>query len=1489
MPGRIFILIFLCINCFCTKGKAQSGCITSTGAIYGSPTSNERGKTLAATPGNDGFYVGGSKEDSVIILKVDLLGSVEWARTFDIVPNEEEHVVSIIVDSDGMLALAGIAGDQGSGGTVFMFRYNPGTNQILWAKEYLSSPTNYCFSMIQMGGGGNYLMSNNPHPNASNIDGELLAINKNTGALIPAFAKNYNLGSAEEYFDLVYYSNFLYGVGRYTDGMSTGDMRHTIAKLDAGNGNVIWAKMGHVPANLNARLYGIDLVIDQDEIYSLEVGDPTGTSTTVTKLYIQKTDLDGSLIWLRQYDLPGQNDWGYEMIKSNNGFVILAIKQAVPRELVLFKIDPSGTVLWGKTYQFSPIISSVVGDRGVSQLIEVGGKLVFTAVGTNPSGFTDMIIVRTDLNGDVDIPCVGTTPISIPEIVVSSPTFYSVTPTVFTVNPGVNAQSPEVIESNIMPRQECIITDTLLSFISVTICEGDQYEGYAVQGMYEDYFTTSEGCDSIRTLTLTVQAPASTSEQVSICLGESYQGYTSEGTYVNTFQNSLGCDSMHTIVLTVTPLTTNLDIVICEGEQFEGYTISGFYTDTLQSFNNSCDTIQYLDLTVQPSDETFLSVTICNGDTYEGYASEGIYTDVFSNVLGCDSIRTLDLEIADDIFTQEDIVICLGASYQGYSLPGIYVQTFQSILGCDSIHTLILDVVPLEVNLFIHICDGEQYEGYSNTGFYIDTLQGPINDCDTIRYLDLTVADGDATTVNIDICSGNNYEGYTASGQYIDFFTNVLGCDSIRTLNLVVTDEIHTEINIEICPGSSYEGYSNAGTYMDVFTTMFGCDSIRTLNLTIGVPEINIDVSICAGGQFEAYTEAGDYTDLIPGVNGACDTLRHLSLSVEPPSLSFIDATICQGENFLGYNATGFYLDTLQTFAGCDSIRSINLMVINASSSVVNVTICPGEMYENYTNPGMYLDTLLSSLGCDSIRTLNLAVGMPQTSLDVSICSGGQFEQYTQPGTYIDTLPGIPGTCDTIRLLHLSVDLPVQAMISRSICDGQIFLGYSTTGIFTDTLQTSNGCDSIRILNLTVSNAIIQNESVGICSGSVYEGYTEPGIYTDTFISAFGCDSIRILNLFWQDPEKHVDVSICQGEMFETYTAAGSYIDTIKGLMNSCDTIRYLNISIMPAIQTILNQTICQGDIFLGYTMTGIYADTFQTADGCDSIRILNLTVTDLFITDVNVQICLGDEYQGHSMAGIYFDTLQSVSACDSIIALHIDVFVNEKMLQVEICSGQSYENYFDPGIYIDTLPGIISACDTIRHLQLSVLPAVTTSFAKTICAGDNFNGHTLSGIYTDTLLSMQGCDSLLMTDLTVLDQISSHIQSSICEDLFSGHTLPGTYIDTLISYRGCDSIRTLELHDGSKYIPNVFSPNDDGINDVFEVIQSSDHALDLKYFGIFDRFGDLTYETTTWPVRWNGKRKNGEPYNPGVFAYVFIYVCGDEKITETGDITIVK
>jgi gliding motility-associated-like protein len=134
-----------------------------------------------------------------------------------------------------------------------------------------------------------------------------------------------------------------------------------------------------------------------------------------------------------------------------------------------------------------------------------------------------------------------------------------------------------------------------------------------------------------------------------------------------------------------------------------------------------------------------------------------------------------------------------------------------------------------------------------------------------------------------------------------------------------------------------------------------------------------------------------------------------------------------------------------------------------------------------------------------------------------------------------------------------------------------------------------------------------------------------------------------------------------------------------------------------------------------------------------------------------------------------------------------------------------------------------------------------------------------------------------------------SDIHADYCEGYKYGYNAAGIYVDTLTSFYGCDSIRTLYLEASAFYIPNVFSPNDDGLNDVFEIISTSSDGPGLEYFAIFDRYGNMAYETNRWPVHWSGKGKGGLFYNPGVYTYVLKHNCEGENQVITGDITLIR
>jgi gliding motility-associated-like protein len=94
-------------------------------------------------------------------------------------------------------------------------------------------------------------------------------------------------------------------------------------------------------------------------------------------------------------------------------------------------------------------------------------------------------------------------------------------------------------------------------------------------------------------------------------------------------------------------------------------------------------------------------------------------------------------------------------------------------------------------------------------------------------------------------------------------------------------------------------------------------------------------------------------------------------------------------------------------------------------------------------------------------------------------------------------------------------------------------------------------------------------------------------------------------------------------------------------------------------------------------------------------------------------------------------------------------------------------------------------------------------------------------------------------------------------------------YILTVIDQNGCENSDTVRvILDGALYVPNAFTPNGDGINDVFVI-----RGVDIKDFQlfIFDRWGLLLFETDNYNDHWDGTYK-GEPVQLDTYVWKINY-----------------
>ena len=81
-------------------------------------------------------------------------------------------------------------------------------------------------------------------------------------------------------------------------------------------------------------------------------------------------------------------------------------------------------------------------------------------------------------------------------------------------------------------------------------------------------------------------------------------------------------------------------------------------------------------------------------------------------------------------------------------------------------------------------------------------------------------------------------------------------------------------------------------------------------------------------------------------------------------------------------------------------------------------------------------------------------------------------------------------------------------------------------------------------------------------------------------------------------------------------------------------------------------------------------------------------------------------------------------------------------------------------------------------------------------------------------------------------------------------------------------------------YVPNAFTPNNDGRNDVFFV--EARGQIDLFSLKIFDRWGGLVFETTDINEPWVGNKMGGDYYlNTEVFNYILEYEAWGPQLEE--------
>ena len=720
---------------------------------------------------------------------------------------------------------------------------------------------------------------------------------------------------------------------------------------------------------------------------------------------------------------------------------------------------------------------------------------------------------------------------------------------------------------------------------------------------------------------------------------------------------------------------------------------------------------------------------------------------------------------------------------------------------------------------------------------------------------------------SVSICQGEPYNfpdgtSGTTAQIYTSSLTTAAGCDSIIVTTLSVDPIYNTSESVTICQGDPYnfpDGTPGTTTqvYTSSLTTVAGCDSIITTSLLVN-PTYNTaqSATICQGDTYTfpdgtAGTTTQVYTSMLNTAAG-CDSIIVTSLSVVNAYNSTESAAICQGDSYTfpdGTTATTaqVYTSTLVSTGGCDSIIVTILSVDPIYNTSETVTICQGDPYSfpdgtAGTTTQVYTSSLTTAAGCDSIIVTTLSVDpIYNTSETVTICQGDPYNfpdgtAGTTTQVYTSMLATAAG-CDSIIITSLLVNPTYTTSASATICQGDTYTfpdgtAGTTTQIYTSALTTAAGCDSIIVTTLSVVNAYNSTESAAICQGGSYtfpDGTTgtTSQVYTSTLVSTGGCDSIIVTTLT-VDPIYNTSetVTICQGDAYNfpdgtagtTTQVYTSSLTTAAG----CDSIIITSLLVNPTYSTSETAVICQGasytfpDGTVG-TTTQVYTSALTTTDGCDSIIVTSLLVNPTYSTSETAVICQGTSYTFPdgtvgTTTQVYTSLLNTTAGCDSIIVTSLQVTPAFNTSEtVTICQGSSYT--FPDGtvgtttqVYTSLLT-TAAGCDSTIITALTVLSPVVVTESVTICGGlsymfpDGTIGTTTQA-YTSVLTGSNGCDSTIVTALTVNPIYSISENVTICEggvytfpDGTTG-TTPQVNTSALLSAAGCDSIivTTLEV-----------------------------------------------------------------------------------------------
>jgi len=872
---------------------------------------------------------------------------------------------------------------------------------------------------------------------------------------------------------------------------------------------------------------------------------------------------------------------------------------------------------------------------------------------------------------------------------------------------------------------------------------------------------------------------------------------------------------------------------------------------------------------------------------------------------------------------------------------GQYIVTVTDGFNCpghDTVELEILPIVHVSLDGDVEICDNQQANLIINTdtpfSLSVDISSDPgspfsfPNVSDDFPFTDLPTQTTTYAITNVTPLQDACIE-ITDPVQVVDVHPTYV-----------------VSVDASICDGDSiFLGFfweSEPGVYENTLSTYFGCDSVVTTNLTV-LPAVQIAQSATTCDS----SAAGVFVTFLNNPNG-CDTMVTTTVTLLPSDTTLISLLSCN------ISSVGTTMQTLTNQSGCDSLiitttswiphadtTLLDQMTCDSSllgvfpqfligqdgcDSIVITTVAMAPSDTTYLSGiscdqasiGVFQNLLSNQMGCDSLVIKTITAAVPDTTLIFKTsCDSASLGITEIHYTSINA-------CDSIVVTTTIYSAQDSTFIASSSCNP------ADVGVFVQTLTNGFGCDSI--VNTTVS-LLPSNES--FISSTTCDP-SSAGNFDHVLVNQFGCDSIV-----------HEAVSLLPSSTTSLFSTtctssqAGTFVTTLQN-QNGCDSIVTLTVSLIPAdtIQ-LISMTCDPGQV-------GSVENTFTNVDGCDSVVIESTLL--FLLPQVNVQS--SSDFNGYDISCFGENDGSAVALGFGITPFEYTWSTGDKNQTITDLSAGAYSVTITDANGCETQGSValtqpeeftigfeVAQPDCFGHNQgtITVMQTGGIQPIRYSIDGINFQSSPVfsglnSGTYTVTAIDANDCDVqeiiwinvplmvhvdigadhvILPGDTVILEAIVNVPFDSLSTVTWSGLINPNcptcltqpvapiittAYSISVSNSQGCsdqDSVVVFIQKSIDIYIPNVFSPNGDGINDQLLISAASD-VEEIESMEIFDRWGNLVFAAKNFlpgdpTYAWDGKMR-GTEMNPGVYAYRVMARFKDGRFEiRNGDITLVR